>query len=155
MAEDFELNMVVLLKHGLIEANNRIEEFNAEVDSVKITAYGDFILNVLCREFTYIELVCIDCAISDQAVANDLSEISNDDYRLYLGRQRVARVETRLAKANRFLEYLEAEEAREIDLFKIHDLPPIVSPIRKSFDLNRHAVLRSARRIKKTDVDGK
>lgn len=146
MREDFEMNIDLLLKHSLVEANNRLEEFDARVDSVKITSYGEFMLNALSRAFTYIELVSHDCAVADQPIANAVAEYSNEDYQLYLRHERMERVRKRIEKTDHFLTYLEKEEEREIDLFKIHDYPRIVLPMRKAFDLEKTKVLKSAKR---------
>jgi GTPase SAR1 family protein len=144
MREDFEANMDMLLRHGLIEASNRLDEFDSRVDSVKITAYGEFMLNALSRAFTYIELVCLDCAIADASVSNALTEYANDDYRLYIAHERMERVRQRIEKADIFLRYLEREEEREVELYNIHDYPKIVVPMRKAFDVEKIRVLKSA-----------
>src|SRR5690606_23115987 len=81
---DFQLNIDVLLKHGLIESNNRLETFSEEVDSLRVTTYGLFAFNVLARDFTYLELAAEDSAIGDLAVANEITELSNDEYRHFL-----------------------------------------------------------------------
>ena len=65
MREDLELSLDMLLKHGLVEANNRLDELSPGVDSVRIMRYGLFMLNVMPRSFTYVELVSVDCAIAD------------------------------------------------------------------------------------------
>ena len=146
MREDFEINLNVLLQHGFVEANNRLDEFSAKVDSIKITAYGEFMLNALSKAFTYIELVCVDCGMADQGNSNEIAECSNDEYRLYLSYDRMARIQKRLYKADAFLKYLEREEQREIQLFKIHDQARIATSMRSMFDSERIRVLKSARR---------
>lgn len=146
MREDFELNMNMLLAYGLIESNNRLEAYDSRVDSVKITPYGFFMLNYLSHAFTYVELVSVDCAIGDQGVANTIAEYANDDYRQYLGWQRMARVRTRIDKAGAFIAYLEAEEARETDLFKLHDRTRLTPKIRSAFQDESQKVFKSARR---------
>lgn len=146
MREDFEFNMDVLLRHALIEANNRLEEFDPRVDSVKITAYGEYMLNMLSRVFTYLELISIDCAIANQEVSNEISELANDDYRLFIKFEKMERVRKRIQKTEVFLNYLDVEEQREIDLYKIHHLPRITAPMRTSFNKEKIHVLKSAKR---------
>src|SRR5262249_34570513 len=70
MREDVEANTDLLLQHGLVEASNRLEEFSASVDILKATSYGIFLLQFLTHTFSYLELVCSDCAIGDQQAAN-------------------------------------------------------------------------------------
>jgi hypothetical protein len=146
MREDFELNMNMLLNYGLIESNNRLEAFDARVDSVKITPYGLFMVNYLCHAFTYIELVCVDCALGDQLTAETIAAYANDDYRLYLSWQKMERVRNRLDKARVFISYLEQEEDREFAIFKLHDREKLTPSISASFKDEEQVVLKSARR---------
>ncbi len=146
MREDFELNLDMLLRHGFVEANNRLDEFSVKVDSIKITAYGLFMLNALSKAFTYLELICSDCAIADQGTANSIAALSNDDYRLYVSYEKMKRVRTRIEKADVFICYLEKEEDREVELFKIYDLPKLSAGMRLSFNSEKLRVLRSAKR---------
>lgn len=146
MKEDFDKNMGMLLNHALIESNNRLEEFDSRVDSVKITVYGEFLLNVLCKAFTYFELVCTDCAISDQLTSNTIATLACDDYNLYLRYERMERIKKRIKKAEVFLKYLENEERRERDIFRTHDFPSFTSSIRSAFEIEKIRVYKSAKR---------
>lgn len=146
MKEDFELNMDTLLRHGLVEANNRLESFSSMVDAVRITAYGTFMHNALSCAFTYIELVCLDCAIGDQQISNTLTELSNDEYRHYLSHDSIARINTRLQKAETFISYLEAEESRENDRYGSPLDHLIVPKLRNAFSTEKVRVLKSAKR---------
>jgi GTPase SAR1 family protein len=146
MKEDFDQNMNMLLKHALVESNNRLEEFDGRVDSVKITVYGEFVLNVLCKAFTYFELVCTDCAISDQLTSNTIAALSSDDYSLYLQYERMERIKRRIEKADVFLMYLESEEQRERDIFRTHDSTNFTASIRAAFQIERLRVYKSAKR---------
>jgi GTPase SAR1 family protein len=146
MKEDFDQNMSMLLTHALIESNNRVEDFDGRVDSVKITVYGEFLLNMLCKAFTYFELVCTDCAISDQLTSNTIAALACDDYSLYLKYERMERIKKRIEKADVFLKYLEREEQRERDIFRTHDFPNFTTSIRSAFEIERLRVLKSAKR---------
>lgn len=147
MREDLELNLDMLLKHGLVEANNRLDEFSPRVDSVRITPYGLFMLNAMPRSFTYVELVSVDCAIADPETANTIGSLSNDEYILHVSHRRFERVRKRLDKADSFLKYLEDEEQRERDLFKAHDAALFTASMREAFTAEREKVLKSARRL--------
>jgi len=146
MREDFQLNIDVLLKHGLIESNNRLETFSEEVDSLRVTTYGLFAFNVLARDFTYLELAAEDSAIWDLAVANEITELSNDEYRHFLDFEAMERVEVRLRRAEVFLKYLAAEEERERQLFHAAPGGLFTDSMQQAFASERKAVLRSARR---------
>lgn len=146
MKEDFDLNMDMLLKHALVEANNRLEDFDGRVDSVKITVYGEFLLNVLCKAFTYFELVCTDCAISDQLTSNTIASLASDDYNLYIKYERMERIKKRIEKADIFLKYLENEEQRETSIFRTHDSANFTASIRSAFEIERIRVYKSAKR---------
>lgn len=146
MREDLEMNLNLLLQRGLIEANNRLDEYSQDVDSVRITSYGDFMLNALSRTFTYLELTSADCAYFNEGVANDISALSNDDYRLFISFKRMERIEARMRRAEVFVRYLCDEESREIDLYKLHDYPSIMPNIQKTFESDRVKVLKSARK---------
>lgn len=146
MKEDFELNLDLLLRHRLVESNNRLEQYGPDVDSVRATAYGSFVLNVLSRAFTYLELVASDCAIASAEVSNNLAVISNEEYRLYIASQRFERVQKRIQKAEAFIKYLEVEEEREVDLFKLNGEARISKLVRDAFTREQAVVLKSARR---------
>lgn len=146
MKEDFRLNMDVLLKHNLIEANNRLDEFTDAVDSVKITTYGMFALDALSQDFTYLELAAEDCAISDQAVAHQIAELSNDEYRHFLAFNTMERVAVRLDRADCFIQYLQQEEERERQLYRAPGDWAFTPRIREAFMHQKPRVLQSARR---------
>lgn len=146
MKEDFELNMDVLLKHNLIESNNRLDVFDDAVDSVRITSYGAFVLNGLSRDFTYLELTAEDCAIADLATSNELYELSNDEYRFFISFKAMERVQVRLKRAEVFLDYLVREEEREQGLYGVVTESNFTKQMRESFEREKIAVLRSARR---------
>lgn len=146
MREDFEMNMEVLLNHALIESNNRLEHFDDHIDSVKVTAYGEYILRVLSTSFNYLDLISTDCAIADQQTSNTLTTFANDDYSLYVKYEKMERIKLRINKTELFLSYLEKEEAREIDLFKTHDYPTFASKIKESFAQEKVRILKSAKR---------
>ena len=60
--------------------------------------------------FAYLDLVCIDCAIFDESVANSLAISANEDYRLFRLFEKLERVQKRLDRVQLFLHYLQQEE---------------------------------------------
>lgn len=146
MKEDFEANMDILLKHNLIEANNRLDAFDSRVDSVKITTYGLFMLNALSHDFTYLELTAEDCAIADLTASNLIAELSNDEYRHFVSFRAMERVQVRLQRADAFLTYLATEEQRESELYRSGMDFAFTKGMRAHFDREKVGVLASARR---------
>lgn len=114
MVSDLEANLNILLRHGFVEANNRIDQFTDDVDQVRITSYGRYMFEELAYYFTYTDLVCIDCGIHDEAISNYLTESAKDEYKLFQKNKRTERVAVRLQRVEHFLKYLAAEEEEEI-----------------------------------------
>jgi len=149
MREDFQLNIDMLLRYRLLDANNRIEEYRPELDSVRITNYGTYLYSGMSAFFTYIDLVSVDCAIFDQEVANALVALSNQEFILWEAGlsdkdRRIKRVEKRLERTGRFITYLDQEEQREIAFYGLSDEPRFVPLIAEKFATERVQVLRSA-----------
>ncbi|WP_266233457.1 hypothetical protein [Paraburkholderia sp. CNPSo 3076] len=151
MEEDFRINVDTLLKYGLIDANTRVDEYREDIDGIRITNYGRYVFDDLLSAFTYIELVSTDTAIFDSRVSAELAAMSLDEYRQWEGswtdpKKRLERVETRLKKADEFVHYLEAEEAREGELYQLTPNERFTMKIRISLDDESEAVRRSASR---------
>lgn len=148
MIDDFEGNVDMLLKHGFVESDNRIDIFSDSVDSIKITSYGIYMLSDLAYYFSYLDLVCTDSGIFDEQVCNYLSEAARKEFKLFTKGERVERVRLRLERVDKFISYLEAEEARERDMFSL-GMPTsemFTTKMRASFETERARVLKSARR---------
>lgn len=146
MLDDFAKNMDVLLKHGFIEADNRLDSYADDVDAVKITGYGSYMLRELAYLFPYLDLVCTDTGVFDEGVSNYLVEAAKKEYRLFNQNKRVERVETRLDRVEHFIEYLKAEECRERERYGL-DFPDeelFTYRCEETFDSERSRVLASA-----------
>jgi hypothetical protein len=147
MVEDFEKNMDVFLKGDLLEANNRLDSYSNDVDSVKITNYGMYIYEALSSFFTYIELVSSDCGVYSESTASDIVLLSNKDYKLFNQRKRFDRINARLNKAEIFISYLGKEEQSELEFYG-EDNVRFMKKISESFYNEKDGVLRSASRQK-------
>lgn len=148
MVEDFEKNADLLLKRGLIESNNRMDYYDGEVDSVKVTNYGLYILRELSCYFVYLDLVCTDCGVFDESVSNFLMEAARDEYSLFTRHKRIERIQRRLERVEHFITYLEAEENREREHYGL-EMPRedmFTFRARASFDGEKTRVLASAAR---------
>jgi len=148
MVEDFERNLDVLLKHGLVEANNRLDSYSGAVDSVKATTYGMYVYNELAYEFTYLDLVCMDCGIFSEPVSGYLTTAALTEYGHFIQKERHERVRIRLDRVDKFLEYLHDEESRERDAYAlgmpVEDM--FCSRARAGFEVERGRVIRSLKR---------
>lgn len=151
MEEDFRMTCDMLLKYGLIESSNRLDQFSDDIDGIRITTYGRYIYEDLVKAFTYVELVSTDTAIFDSRVCAELTILSTDEYTLWEAswtdvKKRIERVETRLKKADEFVRYLEKEEEREVDLFGLAIEERFTPALRLSLDDEIEEVRRSANR---------
>ncbi len=150
MVDDFNLCIDVLLKHGFVEANNRLDYFDESVDRVRITNYGIYMLSDLAFTFTYLDLVCIDCNYYDEQACNSITQYANEEYRLFSSQKRTDRVKVRLDRTEAFITYLCEEEAREAEIFdlSIPDGESFGEKLSDTFRVERGRVLASAERQK-------
>jgi len=119
MKEDFENNLSMLLEYRLVESDNRLDEYSKDVDKIKITTYGYYVLNDMSKFFTYLELVCTDCGIYNEQTANEFYIIANKEYRYFKAYDKQNRLEQRLAKVDIFLLYLIEEEKYESNIYNL------------------------------------
>ena len=119
MSDDMKENLDILLMRGFVEARNRLDCYSEDLDAVKITPYGVYMLNELAYYFSYIDLVSVDCGIFDETVSNHLSEAARDEFDFFIRRERMRRVDLRLEKVDVFLQYLANEEAREREKYRL------------------------------------
>ena len=67
MLDDCMRNLDILLKHGFIEADNRLDYLSDSVDSVKITGYGLYMHAELAFLFPYLDLVSTDMGVFSES----------------------------------------------------------------------------------------
>lgn len=148
MLDDMQKSLDMLLKHSLVEASNRIDYFADVLDAVKITPYGGYMLNDLSYYFTYLDLVCVDCGVFDEGVSNYVAEAAKSEYEMFMKRDRLRRVELRLDRVEKFIEYLNREEARERELYSLNmpEEEMFTAKAKQIFGFEKARVLNSARR---------
>jgi hypothetical protein len=148
MLEDLERNLDLLLKHGFIEANNRLDEYCDDVDTVKLTSYGSYMIGELAFHFTYLDLICTDCGVYDEQVSNYLSAAANEEYGLFVKEKRLDRVRVRLDRVEKFINYLREEEMREREVYSLNmpEEDMFTSKCIRTFEAERKRVLASAKR---------
>ncbi|WP_420022814.1 hypothetical protein ACN9JG_09870 [Cereibacter azotoformans] len=157
MVSDFNLSLDLLLRHGFVEANNRLDFYHESVDRVRITNYGIYMLSELAFTFTYLDLVCIDVNYFDEEVCNSVTGLANEEYRLFSDRQRTDRVHVRLKRAEVFLKYLQKEEQREIEIFDLNipDGESFGAKLSALFEEEKRRVIASAEKQKYGRRNGK
>jgi hypothetical protein len=121
MQEDFELNANILLKNGMIESDIRIDFYSPEINSLKITPFGDYMFQFLATDFAYVDLIVVDCGVYSHQASNNIISYANSELEQHLQFHKKARMVERIKKVNIFIDYLKTEEERESNLFS---LPP-------------------------------
>lgn len=135
-----------LLGANLVEASTRQDYFTDEMDSLRITPFGQFALEELHRTFTYLDLASTDCGVRDEFTCNTLVRLANEEIQYLNDRKRFERVEKRLEKTKEFINYLRREEDREIELFGLTEDDKFVPGIAAALALEEPRVLQSARK---------
>lgn len=119
LKQDCENYLNIFLNKGLIESSNRLEEYSSKVDQIKITAFGKYLYEFLCFDFSYLDLVSLDSGNYKEELCNYLVESAAQELKFKNAGKMMDRIELRLERAQRFVDYLyeqEQEEARELNL---------------------------------------
>lgn len=149
MGEDLDANLDMLLRYVLIESNNRLDEYSPEVDEVRVTQYGLYIMNEIVHDFTYLDLTSTDCGYFSETACNDVAYYGNADYKLFRDNKKLERVNTRIEKVRRFLEYFQEQENWEAERLHIVDEDLVAKPISEAFEARVPDIERSAARSAK------
>jgi hypothetical protein len=146
MKRDCELNLNILLQKGYIESNNRLDEFTTFVDKVRITASGKYLLDFLFKDFTYLDLVCIDTPVYSDRINNELVSHAKEEFDLFHKSLLYERIIVRLDKTEKFIQYLKEFENEELENLNLLSSEKVFSSIIEAhFDEEKEAVLRSAK----------
>jgi hypothetical protein len=154
MLDDLYKNLDVMLRKGLLESNNRLDEYSDSVDAVKITPYGFYMRTTLSGMFSYMDLVSVDCSIHEESVAHSLAGMARKELEMFFKGIKGDRIELRLARVEEFIEYLCREAAAERDYYSLdtHEVK-YASELQAAFIEERERVRGSARRyIEKQQV---
>lgn len=148
MLDDFVKNTDILLKHGFVESNNRVDSYSDEVDAIKITNYGLYMYEELAYNFTYLDLICTDSAVFNETVNNYLAEAARREYGLFIKQERLERVKVRLERVGEYITYLRSEEDRERSIYALGMPEPEMFAFKsaETFEQAKERVLASARR---------
>lgn len=147
LIDDCELNLDIFIRSGLVECSNRLEEFSKNVDSIKITALGSYILDVLSTNFSYIDLISIDCGVFVEELSSYLSNSANSEINLKNQNKILDRMQLRIERAEQFIKYLEKQEAEEYEHLNL-DINEIKfsTKLRQNFNTEKDRVLQSAKK---------
>lgn len=152
MLDDFNQNLDILLKYGFVESNNRIDEYDEFVDTVKITPYGTYMLQSLSTFFPYLDLISFDTGVFNEETANYLVISANEDLNYFLAYKKYTRIIKRLEKAEEFIKYLSQEEQRELELYSMEDADNgFMSIVEKRFEKEKIRTLTSAKKYKRAE----
>jgi hypothetical protein len=125
MEDDFLLNIDLLLKRGMIESENGLDKLSDDLQKLKISSFGYYMQETIFKDFTYLELVSSDLAVLDKQVSNQITQYSNQDFKLLKDAQlsnvskeeenknRYERIKTRISKVRKFYLYLQEQEKLE------------------------------------------
>jgi len=157
MRQDCESALDVLLQHGLVEANNRLDRYSVEksggdghemiyADEVRITAFGIYMLDYLSPQFTYLDLVSLDCGLGDEKLYNSFCNAASDERTMAIAHDKEGRLISRLKRVEAFVEYLQREESREKGEFLLAESEEHMPTVVSSFDAEKPRVMASARK---------
>lgn len=152
LKDDCEQHLNIFINKGLVEASNRLEEFNNKVDQIKITAFGNYIYEYLAFNFAYLDLVCIDCGIFSEELSNYLIKSANNELKLKQTHKTIDRMELRIERVEKFINYLSEQENEEIKSFNLDSSEIIFSKkLQAAFTIEKDRVLYSAKKNNKNE----
>jgi hypothetical protein len=120
-SEDFLRSLNRLLARQLIETNTRSTDSVVGASHVRVTSAGWYYYRFLVRSFSYLDLVLQDTPLNDTNTQQGLKAFLEQVDNLSDGEgSKLARTQVRFSRVRAFLEYLDAEEAREIAHFDLN-----------------------------------
>ncbi len=165
MRDDFLSNIDLFLNRGMIESENGFDKYDENLQKIKITAFGYYMQEIIFKDFTYLELVSSDSAVLDLQISNEISEYSNQEYKLLKEGQKrgidkeeynkikYKRVEIRKKKVKIFSEYLKNQELSEIDFYSLSHNNLISNKISDNLIKQFKTIERSATKTLKINTD--
>lgn len=154
--EDYKKSLDILLRFRLVESSNMIDEYSEDIDELKITTYGYFMIKSIIKEFTYLELISSNCGVFSEKTCNEIYEYSNEDFRLTQQSTHkrnkknpniLKRLNKRIEKVESFLLYLLEEENKEKEQYFLLDDELFISEIYNSFNSKKNDIVARAERI--------
>lgn len=150
LKEDCEKHLDVFIAKGIVEANNRLENFSDQIDQIKITAFGNYILANLAFSFSYVDLVCLDSGVFSEELANYLADSANKEVKLKREHRTVDRMEMRLDRAVKFIEYLRNQEDEELEHLGLKSSDTVFTDrLSDSIAIESQKILETVKRTKR------
>ncbi len=159
MIDDYKENMDILLKMGMIESENGIDKYQEDLQQIKISAFGYYMKNVICKDFSYLELIASDLTFLDKQVSNQIIKYSNDEYDLLVDGQnrdisdheknylRYKRLKVRISKTKKLISYFEEQELLELKKYEFSKDTLIIKKIKEQIEEQIvHKILPSAKK---------
>ncbi|MFN3446575.1 MAG: hypothetical protein ACK44D_12605, partial [Bacteroidia bacterium] len=151
---DCEKHLDVFLQKGIVESNNRLEEFSEKIDQIRITALGKYLLDFLAYDFTYLDLISLDCGFYSESLNAQFIKAAYKELDLYHTRKFYDRVLSRLNRVEAFINYLGIEERKEFESFGLAESELKFYPkLKSSFNEQKERILRSASSRKSDEID--
>lgn len=97
------IEKMILLNRQLVELDTRRTDTIAGASAIRITTSGDYYLNYMANAFAYLDLVWHDTPFNDSGVFDQLVRLIHS-----------TDMEDRFVRVDKFLDYLEGEEEREL-----------------------------------------
>lgn len=156
LKDDCIKHLDIFLSKGVVEANNKLEEFSDNVDQIRITSFGKYLLDILAFEFVYLDLTCLDCGIFDETFNNYLVKTSEDEVNMFFDRRIRDRVKSRIDRVDKFIEYLEKQETKEFNELGLPESEVhFSSKMRKKFEEQKPNILKSLANRSESDFINK
>lgn len=154
MSSDCEVCIDKALLCKLVESNNRLDRLKivkmnsqddfVSADSIKLTSFGRYMLDHLCGSFTYLDLVSADMGYDSEYWQNELVQFLNKEHEVR--RDKLTRINVRLAKVEKFFEYLVNKEQEEVVKYNLDSKEQVVPRFKTQFLSEKPRVLESATR---------
>ena len=146
--EDFVRSMNRLVQRQLVEVNTRSTEGIQGASHARVTSSGWYYAQHLVGSFCYLDLVLQDTPVNSEHLAKELRDSVKWVDNLYDSEdQKIERVQSRFARVEKFLDYLEAEEDEDFRRFELGRLNSLLSqritaPLRTDFQRQKEWITR-------------
>lgn len=147
LKEDAERHLDVFLSRGLVESSNRLEEYNDDIDQIRITAFGKYFIEQLFCDFTYLDLISLDCGLFEEELHHRFVTDASKELDLYYSGNFMDRIFLRLERVSMFIKYLTKQEDKELAELNLSGIVKQYSvKINSNFIIQRNIIERSAQR---------
>jgi len=137
----------LFLKKSLIESSNRLESYTPELDQVRLTPFGKYMLDSLSKRFVYLELIAVETGVRDSKISEIIRENAAKEVSFFQNGNFMKRLECRIDRTDAFLNYLRLQEEDEENQLGIKENGSrIIEEFIKAYNDEKQIILRSAKR---------